>query len=104
MTRSAIRSQRAPSNGNSSEKVAAEPLLDRRAHQPACPVKPRLDRLGLERQLTCGLLDAHLLDVAQDEHGPERIREIIDGLLEELADLPAGKLAIGGRRRQRSET
>ena len=73
-------------------KCRGKPLLDSRAHQPARPVQPRLHRFRLERQLVRRLLDAHLLDVAQDEHCPERVGKIIDGLFQELADLAAGKL------------
>ena len=54
-------------------------------------MKSRLHRLRTQAELRRSLLDAHLLDVAQDEHDAKRIRQLIDGAFEQAANFRAGR-------------
>ena len=60
------------------EQHRADLLLDCLPQEPAGAMQSRLHRLDLEaEQLGC-LLDAHLFEDAGDEHGAERIRQLVD--------------------------
>jgi hypothetical protein len=57
-------------------------------------MKARLDRLGRDGQVTGGLLDAHLLDVAHDEDDAECLGEIVDGAFEQTPYLRPRRRAL----------
>src|SRR5215469_12653481 len=62
-------------------------LLHRVLQQAAGAMQPRLHRLGQDADQLGGLLDAHALDQAGDEHDAERLRQFVDGVFEQRAQL-----------------
>src|SRR5690606_29800861 len=70
-------------------------LRERLAQQAPGPEEPRAhgglrDAEGLRR-----LLDAELLQGTQHEHGPVALGQRVDARLEQAAELPAQRLALG---------
>ena len=62
-------------------------LGHRVAQQPAGAMEARLHRLGHDTEQLGGFLDAHAFDQPRDQHGAERFGELVDGALEQRAQL-----------------
>src|SRR5579883_28670 len=62
-------------------------LFHRLLEQPAGAMQARLHGLRQNAEQLRGLLDAHALDQARDQHGAERFRQLVDGALEQDAQL-----------------
>jgi hypothetical protein len=78
------------------------------AQELARSVEPGFDRLGADLKLRRRLLEAHLLNVAQNENKPEGIGQLVHGSFQQAAHLSPGRRCLrithGGHPREHDNT